>query len=497
MSQYILTLDQGTTGTGVALIDHQGQIVAQASNDYEQIYPQPGWVEHDPEVIWQTVLQGIQQVLKQSQIRGDQIHSIGITNQRETSIIWDRKTGKPIYNAIVWQCRRTTVLCEKLKKSSALRKKINLKTGLVIDPYFSATKFQWILDHVNGARKRASQGELAAGTIDTFLLWRLTGGKVHSTDVSNASRTMLMNIEKGEWDNDLLKIFKVPRTLLPEIAPSSGEFGRTLSVPGLPDGLPITGMAGDQQAALFGQTCFRAGDAKCTFGTGSFLLMNTGTQRIRSKSGLLTTVAWRLKGDKKMTYALEGGAFICGAAVQWLRDGLGLISKSSEVEKLALSVSDSGGVEFVPALAGLGAPYWDPSARGLISGLTRGSTKAHLARATLEAMALQNLDILQAMQKDLGKKLKRLRVDGGATENNLLMQIQADYLAQAIERPKMIETTMLGAAYLAGLGSGFWQNLSEIESIWQTDKVFRPQLSAPLRAKRLKRWLVAIDRART
>jgi glycerol kinase len=495
MSQYILAIDQGTTGTTVALIDKLGVVVAQSGHDYEQIYPQPGWVEHNPETIWQTVVDGIQDVLGRSGINAKHVAAIGITNQRETSIIWDRKTGVPIYNAIVWQCRRTTQVCEKLKKSTANRKNVAKKTGLVIDPYFSATKLAWILDHVNGARKRAAAQELAAGTIDTFLLWRLTAGKAHATDVSNASRTMLMNIDKGHWDSDLLKLFKVPAEILAQIRPSSGEFGVTSKVPGLPDGIPITGMAGDQQAALFGQACFKQGDAKCTFGTGSFLLMNTGHKRIHSKSGILTTVAWQLKGEKKLTYALEGGAFICGAAVQWLRDGLGFISKSSEVEKLAREVTDSGGVEFVPALSGLGAPYWNPNARGLICGLTRGTTKAHVARATLEAMALQNFDILFAMQKDLGRKLSNIRVDGGATENNLLMQLQADYLGQPIERPKMIETTMAGAAFLAGLGSGFWSHMSEIQNIWKTDRIFRPELAKKDRDLRLKKWKSAISRA--
>ncbi|MCB0351536.1 MAG: glycerol kinase GlpK [Bdellovibrionales bacterium] len=491
-----MAIDQGTTGTTVAIVDQSGFIVDKVNNEYPQIYPQPGWVEHNPEDIWHSVTKTIGEVLKKSGINPKEIATIGITNQRETSLIWSRYTNQTIYNAIVWQCRRTTDFCNKLKKSGK-GKIINKKTGLVLDPYFSATKFRWILDHVKGARKLAATGELACGTIDSFLLWRLTDGEVHATDVSNASRTMLMNIDSGEWDAELLKIFSVPKNMLPEIRPSSGEFGCTLNVPGLPDGIPISGIAGDQQAALFGQACFAAGDAKCTFGTGSFLLMNTGSKRVKSKSGILTTVAWQLKNDKKLTYALEGGAFICGAAVQWLRDGMKMISSSSGVESLAQEVSDSGGVEFVPALTGLGAPYWDAEARGMICGLTRGSTRAHLARATLDAMALQNLDILSAMQKDLGKKLKSLKVDGGATSNNLLMQLQADYLGQSISRPKMIESTVLGAAYLAGLGAGFWKNQSEIKKVWQLDQDFKPKISSKARIARVKSWHAAISRARS
>lgn len=495
MPQYIMAIDQGTTGTTAAIIDQSGCVVATVNKEYPQIYPQPGWVEHNPEDIWQSVISTIGQVLAKSGLNPREMVAIGITNQRETTIVWDKKTHKPIYNAIVWQCRRTTAFCDKIKKSKAA-KTVTKKTGLVVDPYFSATKFRWILDNVSGARARAKNGELAGGTIDSFLLWRLTGGMAHATDVSNASRTMLMNIEKGEWDKDLLKLFSVPLNILPTIKPSSGEFGRTKGVPGLPDGIPISGIAGDQQAALFGQACFAEGDAKCTFGTGSFLLMNTGSKKVSSRSGILTTVAWQLKGDKKLTYALEGGAFICGAAVQWLRDGLKMFSKSSEVEAIAREVQDAGGVEFVPALAGLGAPYWDPSARGIICGLTRGSTRAHIARATLDAMALQNLDILVAMQKDLGKKLRTLKVDGGAVANNLLMQIQADYLGQSIYRPRIVESTVTGAAYLAGLGVGFWPSTTELKKVWQLDQEFKPQISAKSRAERVSRWHKAIERAR-
>lgn len=493
MPQYILAIDQGTTGTTSLVMDSSGRVVAKVNKEYPQIYPQPGWVEHNAEDIWSSVVETIGEVFAKSGTNPRDIAAIGITNQRETTLIWDRKTHKPIHNAIVWQCRRTTDFCKKLKKSGK-EKLISRKTGLVIDPYFSATKFKWLLDHVKGARVRAKKGELAGGTIDSFLLWRLTGGAVHATDVSNASRTMLMNIEKGDWDKDLLKVFSVPANILPEIRPSSGEFGVTKGVPGLPDGIPIAGIAGDQQAALFGQACFTVGDAKCTFGTGSFLLMNTGSKRVTSKSGILTTVAWQLKGDEQLTYALEGGAFICGAAVQWLRDGLKLITKSSEVESLAGEVEDSGGVEFVPALTGLGAPYWDPSARGIICGLTRGSTRSHIARATLDAMALQNLDILVAMQNDLGKKLRSLKVDGGAAANNLLMQLQANYLGQKISRPQMIESTVAGAAFLAGLGVGFWKNMQELQRVWKLDREFSPEISKSSREVRIENWHRAVER---
>lgn len=493
-TKYILAIDQGTTGTTVSIIDQDGSCAAKVNEEYEQIYPQPGWVEHNPEHIWKSVLSTIRQALEQASLRGDQIAAIGITNQRETTVVWDRKTHQPIYHAIVWQCRRTTDFCEPLKRKAAAAT-IQQKTGLVVDPYFSGSKFRWILNEVKGARKQADKGELAGGTIDTFLLWRLTGGKSHKTDVSNASRTQLMNIHNGQWDEELLKIFSVPKQLLPEIAPSSGEFGVTLGVPGLPDGIPIAGIAGDQQAALFGQACFRDGEAKCTFGTGSFLLMNTGRRAVKSKSGILTTVAWQLKGERHLTYALEGGAFICGAAVQFLRDGLGFFAKSSEVEALAAQVSSSDGVEFVPALAGLGAPYWDPHARGLITGLTRGTTRAHLARATLEAMALQNVEILRAMEKDLGRSLRGLRVDGGASANNLLMQMQADFLGSTLIRPKFIETTAAGAAFLAGLGVGFWPSTKEVAQVWKADREFKSELKSSARDQRITQWQSAVAKA--
>lgn len=493
MSKYILAIDQGTTGTTVAILDSMGAVKSRVTHDYVQVYPKPGWVEHNPEDIWRSVTNGIEAALAQGQVRGHEIAAIGITNQRETVVVWDRKGTQPIYNAIVWQCRRTTDYCQGLRKKG-LEKTIRAKTGLVIDPYFSASKINWLLSNVPGARPRAAKGELAAGTIDTFLLWRMTGGVAHATDVSNASRTQLMNLKTADWDKELLKIFNVPASLLPEIRPSSGEFGRTKNLAGLPDGIPITGIAGDQQAALFGQACFQPGLAKCTFGTGSFLLLNTGNKMVRSKAGMLTTVAWQLKKGGPITYALEGGAFICGAAVQFLRDQLGFIKTSSEVETLAAQVEDSEGVEFVPALTGLGAPHWNPEARGLICGMTRGTKRAHIARATLEAMALQNVDILVAMQKDLGKKLREVRVDGGASANGLLMQLQSDYLGVVINRPRMTETTVAGAAFLAGLGVGLWPDLKTLEKVWASDKLFKPVMTTAVRKKRLDSWHKAVDR---
>jgi glycerol kinase len=492
MSRFVLAIDQGTTGTTVSLLDHQAKLVARADQDFQQIFPQPGWVEHRPEDIWQSVLQCIERAVTRAGVNANDIAAIGITNQRETIVMWDRKSSTPVHNAIVWQCRRTTDFCQSLRRKKQDRL-IKNKTGLVVDPYFSASKVHWLLKHVEGAGGRAARGELAVGTIDTFLLWKLTGGRAHKTDVSNASRTMLMNIQTGAWDEELIGIFKVPKSLLPDIESSTADFGRTRGVPGLPDGIPITGIAGDQQAALFGQACFAAGESKCTFGTGSFILLNTGHRLVRSRSGILSTVAWRLRGEKKMTYALEGGAFVCGAAVQWLRDGLGVLRESSEIESLAAQVADSGGVEFVPALVGLGAPHWVPDARGLVLGLTRGTTRAHLARATLEAMALQNVDILGAMQRDLGKRIRVLRVDGGASANDLLMQMQADYLGITVERPQYIETTSSGAAFLAGLGAGFWKDVSELRRVWQTERRFQSQISGGQRKTRLTKWHRAVD----
>lgn len=491
--QYLLAIDQGTTGTTVNILDMRGVSVAAVNKEYRQIFPKPGWVEHNPEDIWKSVVETIKAALTRAHVRGSQIAAIGITNQRETVVVWDRKTLKPVYNAIVWQDRRTSDDCDRWKREGH-EDMIRTRTGLVIDPYFSGSKLRWILQNVSGVRARAENGALAAGTIDTYLLWRLTGGQEHATDVSNASRTLLMNIASAEWDEELLKFFHVPRALLPEIRDSAGFFGETRGLGVLPDGIPITGIAGDQQAALFGQACFEEGESKCTFGTGSFLLINSGTKRLTSRSGLLTTAAWRLKGEP-MTYALEGGAFICGAAVQFLRDQMGFIRKSSDIEKLAAGVRDSGGVEFVPALAGLGAPHWNPHARGVISGLTRGTERAHIARATLEAMALQNTEILIAMQKDLGRDLRNVRVDGGASANNLLMQMQADYLGVEVVRPRMIATTSAGAAYLAALGSGLFTDLDDIRKIWKVDKTFKPKISSDARTARLDHWSRAVKRA--
>lgn len=497
--RHILAIDQGTTGTTVSLMTVAGVVVARADVDYRQYYPKPGWVEHKPDEIWKSVTTTIAACLKKSRVNPSTIAAIGITNQRETVVLWDRKTGKAIGNAIVWQDRRTTEDCERLK-ADGKEPLVKEKTGLLLDPYFSATKVKWMLDNTSGLRARAERGEIAMGTIDTFLLWRLTGGRAHKTDVSNASRTLMMGLESCQWDPELLRIFSVPEAILPSIESSSGLFGTTLGLTVLPDGIPVTGIAGDQQSALFGQACFDVGEAKCTFGTGSFLLINTGAQRLTSTAGLLTTAAWRLKGDTRTTYALEGGAFICGAAVQFLRDQLGFIKASKDIEKLAAQVKDSAGVEFVPALTGLGAPHWDPRARGLICGLTRGTTRAHIARATLEAMALQNAEILRSMAKDLAKNggsLKNVRVDGGASANNLLMQIQADYLGVDVVRPRVIETTSAGAAYIAGHGADLFGDLSSIKSIWRVDKTFQPKMTSEARSERMNSWSIAVDRARS
>lgn len=487
MKRYILTIDQGTTGSTVSLWDQQAEVVLARDMDHKQIYPQPGWVEHDPEEIWKNILKLIQNVVIESGVKSHEIAGIGITNQRETVVMWDRKTLKPVYNAIVWQCRRTTEMCAQLKKRK-LEKKVRIKTGLFLDPYFSALKIQWIIKSNPSFKKKAKAGDLAVGTMDCFLVAKLTQGDVHRTDVSNASRTQLMNLKTGKWDDELLKIFEIPKAILPEIFPSSGPMGHVKDISGLPDGLPIAGVIGDQQSALFGQGCFKAGDAKCTFGTGSFLLMNTGLNAIASKAGLLTTVAWKLNNDKKLTYALEGGAFICGAAVQWMRDEMKMIGKSAEVETLARQVDDAAGVQFVPAFVGLGAPYWLPEARGMITGLTRGSNRSHLARAVLESMALQNVDILEAMQKDSRRKIPFLRVDGGATENTLLMQMQSDYTGIPVHRPHSLESTSRGAAFMAGLGVGLWSSLDELSNLCHIEKEFKPVLAKKPRDERLKQW---------
>jgi glycerol kinase len=495
MAEIILAIDQGTTGSTVAAMDRKGRLLGSVNVEFPQLYPKPGWVEHDPEQIWTSVQKALSGLLRRGVAKPKDIVAIGITNQRETAMLWDRDSGRPLNNAVVWQCRRTTDFCETLRVAGH-EPVIRRKTGLVLDPYFSASKYRWLLNNTTGVGRRVRQGKVAGGTVDSFLLWRLTGGLVHGTDVSNASRTSLLNIKTRRWDNDLLALFGVDKSILPTVLPSSGMLGVTKGVKGLPDGIPITGIAGDQQSALFGQTCFEAGEAKCTFGTGSFILMNTGSKLLRSKAGLLTTIGWQLGEAGPVTYAFEGGAFVCGAAVQWLRDELGIIKKASDVEALARSVDDSGGVEFVPALAGLGAPHWDPDARGLISGLTRGSGRGHIARATLDAMALQNADILRVMESELGKRLKPLRVDGGATANNLLLQLQANYLGRKLIRPKVIETTVAGACFLAGLGVGLWQNKSELAKVWQVDHEFKVELSAGARKRRLEAWNRAVSRAR-
>ncbi len=493
MSDLVMAIDQGTTGTTVLILDHKLNVLAKCNREFTQHYPKPGWVEHDLEEIWSCTVKTIQEAIIASEVDATRIAAIGITNQRETTGLWNRKTGKPIHKAIVWQDRRTGEICNKLKKRKGLEAKIRKKTGLVIDAYFSATKIQWLLDNVKGAKAKAKSGELAFGTIDTFLVYKLTSGQTHVTDVSNASRTMLMDLKTLEWDRDLLKLFGVPQEILPRIASNSEIYGVTQGVPGLPDGIPIAGMAGDQQAALFGQACFEAGSAKCTYGTGSFILMNTGSKIVYSRNQMITTVAWQL--GKKTCYALEGSAFIAGAAVQWMRDGMNIIESAPEIESLAQSVPDSDGVVFVPALVGLGAPHWRPEGRGLITGLTRATTRAHLARATLEGIAFLQHDILKAMEKDLGTKLKILKVDGGASANDLLMQFQADLLRCKLVRPKMVETTALGAAFLAGLAVGIWKDQKAIAKSWVKDKEFAPRMKPLEVQQRVARWNLAVRAA--
>ena len=493
MPRYLLALDQGTTGSTALIIDRSLQVVAKANREFPQIFPQPGWVSHDPEAIWQSCLDAIAAVLAQSGIQGSEIAGIGITNQRETTVVWQRSDGRPIADAIVWQCRRTAAVCDQLR-ADGLAPRVRELTGLPIDAYFSGTKVAWLLDNVAGARQRAEAGELAFGTIDSFLVHRLSGGAVHVTDPSNASRTMLYDIRRRAWSAELCEMLRVPQQMLPEVKPSAAIYATTRGVPGLPDGIPLAGMAGDQQAALCGQLCLDAGMAKCTYGTGAFMLMNTGKQPIQSRHRLLTTIAWKLGRDAPV-YALEGSAFIAGAAVQWMRDGLRLIKSAAEIEALASSVEHSDGVTFVPALTGLGAPHWDPQATGLFTGLTRGTQAGHLARAVLEGIAFQNADILSAMQKDLGKPLASLNVDGGAAANTLLMQFQSDVLGVTLRRPQFLETTSLGAVFAAGLGAGLWNDLSEIEKTWKQDRVFEPQMSEAERTDSLSRWKMAVRRA--
>ncbi len=491
MPSYLLALDQGTTGSTALIIDRSLQVVAKANREFPQIFPQPGWVSHDPEAIWQSCLDAIAAVLAQSGIQGSEIAGIGITNQRETTVVWQRSDGRPIADAIVWQCRRTAAICDQLR-ADGLAPRVRELTGLPIDAYFSGTKVAWLLDNVAGARQRAEAGELAFGTIDSFLVHRLSGGAVHVTDPSNASRTMLYDIRRRAWSAELCEILGVPQQMLPEVKPSAAIYATTRGVPGLPDGIPLAGMAGDQQAALCGQLCLDAGMAKCTYGTGAFLLMQTGSQRVESRHGLLTTVAWQV-GDE-YCYALEGAVFIAGAAVQWLRDGLGIIEKASEIEALAKQVPTSDGVVIVPALVGLGAPHWRHEARGLIAGLTRGTTRAHLARAALEGIALSCADLLDAMEKDLGQRLAELRVDGGAAANDLLMQIQADLLQCRVVRPQVIETTALGAAILAGVGIGWFSSLRDAQAAWHQDRTFEPGPESETQdIKRL--WRIAVEKA--
>lgn len=489
MKQYILAIDQGTTSSRAILFDKGGNICGVAQQEFTQIYPKPGWVEHDADEIWNTQLHVIKQVLAEKKVTPSEIAAIGITNQRETTLIWDKTTGKPIHNAIVWQDRRTASICDQLK-ADGYEDYVRANTGLVIDAYFSGTKVQWLLDNVPGAREKADKGELLFGTMDSWLIWKMTGGAVHVTDYTNASRTLLFNIHKLEWDEKMLEALNVPASLLPTVKQSSEVYGETL--PELfGESLPIAGIAGDQQAALFGQVCHESGMAKNTYGTGCFMLMNTGEEAVASKAGLLTTIAWGING--KVYYALEGSVFIAGAAIQWLRDGLKLIDESPDSEYYALKTKDTEGVYVVPAFAGLGAPYWDMYARGAIFGLTRGTSKAHLIRATLESLAYQTKDVLDAMEKDSGIKLKALKVDGGASANNLLMQFQSDILGTNVERPQIIETTALGAAYLAGLAVGFWSP-EEITQNWQLDQDFTPDMAVEDRDNLYKGWQKAVKR---
>ncbi|MFA8301249.1 MAG: glycerol kinase GlpK [Hyphomicrobiales bacterium] len=492
MSQYILSLDQGTTSSRAIIFDHSGSIKAIAQKEFEQKYPKPGWIEHDPNEIWFTQVGVAAEVIAKLGITGLDLAAIGITNQRETTVIWDRETGLPVYNAIVWQDRRTSDYCNKLKEEGH-GKVIREKTGLIIDAYFSATKIKWILDNVEGARDRANKGKLAFGTIDSWLVWKFTRGRSHVTDVSNASRTMLFNINTLEWDNDLLDLFDIPQSLLPEVRSSSEIYDHT-NTTFFAHKVPIGGIAGDQQAALFGQMCTEKGMLKNTYGTGCFMMLNTGDKLTTSKNNLLSTIGWKVDG--KVTYALEGSIFISGAIVQWLRDGLGIIKHSSDIENLAKTVDDNGGLYFVPALTGLGAPYWDQYARGTAIGITRGTTSGHFARAALEGMAYQVYDVLKSMEADAGCKVLELRVDGGASANNLLLQFQSDILDTPVIRPKITETTALGAAYLAGLAVGFWKDIEELKKQWEVDRHFKPAMKQENREDLLKGWNKALDRSR-
>lgn len=491
MKEFVLALDQGTTSSRAIVFDRKGLPVASAQKEFTQYYPKPGWVEHDPDEIWSSQTGVALESIKKAGLNSANIASIGITNQRETTLVWNRITGRPVYNAIVWQDRRTAEFCDQLKKDGHSQK-ILAKTGLIIDAYFSATKIRWILDNVKDARRLAEAGQLAFGTVDTWLVWNLTKGKLHITDVSNASRTMLFNIHTLEWDEELLRIFNIPAAILPEVRSSSEIYGNTAGH--FAGSIPVAGIAGDQQAALFGQMCIDPGMVKNTYGTGCFMVMNIGNKPIESKSKLLTTIAWKIGSDTR--YALEGSIFIAGAVVQWLRDGLGIINKSGDIEKLAAKVKDSDGVYFVPAFAGLGAPHWNQHARGTLLGITRGTTSAHIARAALDSIAYQTLDVLLAMQNDSGIEIRELRVDGGSTINNPLMQFQSDLLQAKVVRPKITETTALGAAYLAGLAVNYWSSIDEIRQQWQIDRTFSPQLEENETHSLIEGWHRAVNAAK-
>ena len=491
MNQYVLAFDQGTTSSRAIVFDKNGSVVAVAQKEFKQIYPQPGWVEHDPNEIWYTQVSVAAEAVVKAGLSVKDIITIGITNQRETTIVWDRETHEPIHNAIVWQDRRTAAFCDELHKDGTA-KDIQQRTGLIADAYFSATKVKWLLDNVPGARQKAENGKLCFGTVDSWLLWKLTNGQVHVTDVSNASRTMLFNIHTLEWDNELLKIFNVPSSMLPQVKSNSEVYGYTENVL-TGNMVPVSGMAGDQQAALFGQMCVKAGMVKNTYGTGCFMLMNTGNKPVLSNNNLLTTIGWKIKHE--VQYALEGSVFIAGAVVQWLRDGLEVIKTSADIEQLAARVEDNGGVYMVPAFAGLGAPYWDQHARGTIVGITRGTTSAHIGRAALESIAYQTMDVLKAMEADAGFPISELRVDGGATVNNMLMQFQSDILNTLVIRPKITETTALGAAYMAGLAIGYWNGLHEIEEYWQADTIFKPSMDDVKRKSLTDKWSTAVKAA--
>ncbi|MFI5193198.1 MAG: glycerol kinase GlpK [Chitinophagales bacterium] len=491
MEKYILALDQGTTSSRAILFDHQGRIQSVAQKEFTQIFPQPGWVEHDPNEIWSSQAAVATEAVVKAGADGRNIAAIGITNQRETTIVWDRETGEAIYNAIVWQDRRTAPFCEQLKQQG-LTETIRSKTGLVIDAYFSGSKIRWILDNVSGARKKAEAGKLAFGTVDSWLVWKFTQGRVHATDTTNAARTMLFNIREQQWDKELLQIMGVPESMLPEVKQSSEIYGETENSL-FANKIPIAGIAGDQHAALFGQMCLDKAMVKNTYGTGCFMLMNIGDRFIESKNNLLTTVAWKING--KIQYAFEGSIFIAGAVVQWLRDGLGIIRKAADIEALAQKVEDTGGVYFVPAFAGLGAPYWNPDARGTMVGITRGTTAAHIARAAVESIAYQTRDVLKAMEADAGMSIRELRVDGGATANNLLMQFQADLLNCKVIRPEITETTALGAAYLAGLATGFWENVESIQQLWKSEREFVPDAGGSDMKNKITGWERAVHAA--